>query len=279
MDRNYRTIILENENLVREGVRLLLSKTPFAAEEDVDPHRIDAKGDPRPLLFIVVLGREETSIEQVSDLRRRYPDSRIVVLTDDGRRELLPYAVEAGANAALLTSISPDGLIKTLHALVSEDILVVDGSAWPSAHPVDEISEDDSASVAHGSALGNGSGLSALSPPHHGSMRDPRRLSAREYAILSRIVEGDSNKHIARHFDIAEATVKAHVKAILRKIGVANRTQAAIWLVNNTPPNGVADSALVASDHDADADILTEKMSPKERVRDTLRDFRLAQSN
>jgi DNA-binding CsgD family transcriptional regulator len=63
-----------------------------------------------------------------------------------------------------------------------------------------------------------------------------RQLSIREVEILDRIVRGDSNKHIARHFDIAEATVKAHVKAILRKIGVANRTQAAIWAVNNAMP-------------------------------------------
>jgi two-component system nitrate/nitrite response regulator NarL len=58
-------------------------------------------------------------------------------------------------------------------------------------------------------------------------------LSAREIAILERIVRGDSNKHVARFFKIAEPTVKAHVKAILRKIGASNRTQAAIWALNN----------------------------------------------
>ena len=59
------------------------------------------------------------------------------------------------------------------------------------------------------------------------------RLSAREIAILERIVLGDSNKHVARFFKIAEPTVKAHVKAIFRKIGASNRTQAAIWALNN----------------------------------------------
>jgi two-component system nitrate/nitrite response regulator NarL len=47
------------------------------------------------------------------------------------------------------------------------------------------------------------------------------------------LIEGDSNKAIARKNDIAEATVKVHVKAILRKIRVSNRTQAAIWAMNN----------------------------------------------
>jgi two-component system nitrate/nitrite response regulator NarL len=59
------------------------------------------------------------------------------------------------------------------------------------------------------------------------------QLSAREIVILERIVRGDSNKHIARFFGIAEPTVKAHVKAILRKVGAGNRTQAAIWALNH----------------------------------------------
>ena len=58
-------------------------------------------------------------------------------------------------------------------------------------------------------------------------------LSPREASILRWLVEGHSNKSIARKIDIAEATVKVHVKAILRKIRVHNRTQAAIWAMSN----------------------------------------------
>jgi len=54
-------------------------------------------------------------------------------------------------------------------------------------------------------------------------------LSVRETVILRCLMDGDSNKIIARKFDITEATVKVHVKAILRKIQAKNRTQAAIW--------------------------------------------------
>jgi two-component system nitrate/nitrite response regulator NarL len=58
-------------------------------------------------------------------------------------------------------------------------------------------------------------------------------LSTREVAILECLMHGDSNKLIARKFQIAEATVKVHIKAILRKIRAANRTQAAIWAMNH----------------------------------------------
>jgi two-component system nitrate/nitrite response regulator NarL len=59
------------------------------------------------------------------------------------------------------------------------------------------------------------------------------QLSFRESCILRCIVEGASNKVIARQIDIAEATVKVHVKAILRKVRVRNRTQAAIWAMSH----------------------------------------------
>src|SRR6185312_3176063 len=72
------------------------------------------------------------------------------------------------------------------------------------------------------------------------------QLSPREKSILRCLIEGDSNKCIARKIGIADATVKVHVKAILRKIQVQNRTQAATWAMNhgaraelsNAPPSG-----------------------------------------
>jgi two-component system nitrate/nitrite response regulator NarL len=66
----------------------------------------------------------------------------------------------------------------------------------------------------------------------------PRGLSARETVILRCLMQGDSNKLIARRFDITEATVKVHVKAILRKIHAKNRTQAAIWAAANLRATG-----------------------------------------
>jgi two-component system nitrate/nitrite response regulator NarL len=62
---------------------------------------------------------------------------------------------------------------------------------------------------------------------------DPSLLSSREYAILRHLTQGASNKHIARQLEIAEATVKVHVKSLLRKIRVSNRTQAAMWAVSH----------------------------------------------
>jgi two-component system nitrate/nitrite response regulator NarL len=218
MEPNYRTVILEEESLVREGLRLILSKTPFAPAHvgEVD-YRDEKLGAINPDLIIMVIRSDSDFVEQIGVLRSHHPAARIVVLGEHGYRQRLHLALEAGANGALLTSISPDGLIRALYAVVSDNVLVIDGSLGQ-------------LSAANEGGAGESNGLSS-----HAAIHDERKLSSREYAILDRIVLGDSNKHIARHFGIAEATVKAHVKAILRKTGVANRTQAAIWLMNNKP--------------------------------------------
>jgi two-component system nitrate/nitrite response regulator NarL len=92
-------------------------------------------------------------------------------------------------------------------------------------------------------------------------------LSPREKAILSCLIEGNSNKCIARKIDTAEATVKVHVKAILRKIRVQNRTQAAIWGMNNGSLVRVANghalslaaiNRLVPNPREANAEIINE---------------------
>jgi two-component system nitrate/nitrite response regulator NarL len=63
--------------------------------------------------------------------------------------------------------------------------------------------------------------------------KGPGSLSPREQEIVRRLVRGESNKVIAHGLSITEATVKVHLKAVLRKISVDNRTQAAIWAMNN----------------------------------------------
>jgi two-component system nitrate/nitrite response regulator NarL len=73
-----------------------------------------------------------------------------------------------------------------------------------------------------------------LAPPSE-DWSDAIRLSPREREMLTHLVAGHSNKVIARHLDIAEATVKVHLKSVARKIRVENRTQAAIWALANLP--------------------------------------------
>jgi two-component system nitrate/nitrite response regulator NarL len=217
MEPTYPTVVfegesLEGESLVREALRLILSKTPFAPSHVGEiGYRGETLGAIDPDLIIMVIGPSADFVTQIHALRSHHPKARIVVLGEHGRHDRLCLALEAGANGALLTSISPDGLVRALHAVMSDNVLVIDRS----------LSQLFAANEGKGDGNSN---------RDNGNVNGGRILSSREHAILDRIVLGDSNKHIARHFDIAEATVKSHVKAILRKIGVVNRTQAALWL-------------------------------------------------
>jgi DNA-binding CsgD family transcriptional regulator len=116
-------------------------------------------------------------------------------------------------------------------------------------------------------------------PPKEGTLRNESKtppvteadeiapqLSPREQSILRCLVGGDSNKSIARKIDIAEATVKVHVKAILRKIRVHNRTQAAIWGMNNgsLTPTGNTNPPLLASGQSRRAPAATETIEIKQ---------------
>nr|WP_298724267.1 response regulator transcription factor [uncultured Steroidobacter sp.] len=68
-----------------------------------------------------------------------------------------------------------------------------------------------------------------VSPPPPASVPSSVRLTPREQEILERITAGDSNKEIARAFDLSLHTVKRHVANILTKLGVSSRVQAATW--------------------------------------------------
>jgi two-component system nitrate/nitrite response regulator NarL len=89
---------------------------------------------------------------------------------------------------------------------------------------------------------GEVNGISHLNGSAARPSRNCPRLSTREWQILSGLVKGHANKVIARDCNITEATVKVHMKSILRKIRVDNRTQAAVWaLENGSTPQELAE--------------------------------------
>jgi len=213
------TYILQSDGLFREGLRLILSKTRFRAHDcAIDLEDLSGIPDDRPILFIVAVDANEAVI--CSKIRSRYPLAFIVAVADESNPRSLAIALDDGANAALFNTVSSVDLVSTLHAVVNGKLILIDARLWPlevqprtEERPSPPLSSDIPWDVAD----------------------EPQgmKLSAREIAILERIVRGDSNKQVARFFRIAEPTVKAHVKAILRKIGASNRTQAAIWAFNH----------------------------------------------
>ena len=139
-------------------------------------------------------------------LKDQYPEARIAVIADRFDLGFVKLARSAGIDGFCLSANDREVLIKSLE-------LVMLGEA---VMPTSMMTL-----------------LLDLAPV----TTELRKLSTRESQILHCLTDGAPNKVIARKLDVAEATVKVHVKAILRKIGAANRTQAAMWATTHLPTN------------------------------------------
>jgi two-component system, NarL family, nitrate/nitrite response regulator NarL len=230
------TYILQSDGLFREGLRLLLSKTRFRPHGcAIDLEDLTEVPYDKPALFIVAVDADQAVV--CGKIRSRYPLAFIVAVADESHPRSLASALEDGANAALFNSVSPEDLVSTLQAVINGKLILIDARLWP-------IDLQPKGEERLPPLLANDDPIEVADQPRGFS------LSAREIAILERIVQGDSNKHVARFFKIAEPTVKAHVKAIFRKIGANNRTQAAIWAMNHRLFDHAGDLPVLLSETD-----------------------------
>jgi two-component system nitrate/nitrite response regulator NarL len=181
------------------------------------------KLQPRQSLFLFVHAADEfdTVVAQIELLRQHYSGGRIAILADHYLLNEVVSAFRAGAAGYFVDAMTCDVFIKSLE-LVMMGETVFPPEFLTTAFDVEGEEFREIASRDEDERT--------LVPADH---RIAPQLSPREKSILRCLIEGDSNKCIARKIDIAEATVKVHVKAILRKIRVQNRTQAAIWGMNN----------------------------------------------
>jgi two-component system, NarL family, nitrate/nitrite response regulator NarL len=253
MPRPFETVMVP----LREGLARALIATDFqivaSASRVGEVAQLSVSHD-QPILLIIDASDEQNEVaSQIKLFRRQYPRGRVAVLADRYCRSDVISAYRAGANAYLTKDMSCGAFLKTLE-LVTLGETILPPELLPFIRNGHEHYENRQPAL-HGPLHGSDAG-----PPHETHAPSPDRieddlpplgngidalrslgtdaiprLSAREKCILRCIAEGCSNKGIARRIDIAEATVKVHVKAILRKIRVSNRTQAAIWAVNNSP--------------------------------------------
>ncbi len=216
------TALICDTPLLRSGLQRLLSGTPFVLVEvgpAPDP-RLGSDGAPGPALCI--LARNQLSSrtpEMIRQVKERHPAARIVLLADQIDSGAVTQACAEGANGFCLTSSSREVLITSLELVMLGELALPTKLLRSILDAVPVSPEPETASKV----------TDEPKAPDPGA----RSLSTREAEILGALMEGEPNKMIARKFHVTEATVKVHVKAILRKIGVANRTQAAMWAMGH----------------------------------------------
>jgi two-component system, NarL family, nitrate/nitrite response regulator NarL len=223
------TLLVEPNTLLREGLKRILAETPYglvASAASLDEARRMWATENTPFLLIIDAANDHEAIcRQMQLLKEERPSARMVMLVDHYDLKQVLVAFQAGADAYLIKSVSCEVLVKSL------DLVMLGEAVFPSA--VLNLVRDHANGADGDESEGNEAEASDMEQKH-----PPKGLSVRETVILRCLMEGDSNKLIARKFDITEATVKVHVKAILRKVHAKNRTQAAIWAASHLPSNG-----------------------------------------
>ena len=224
-DSAIRVVICDPEQLFREGLRLILSGAGLEIR-----HAASCLSEWHGEADIVIWGVGgmtdiSAKLAQLQAMRARYPTMRFVVVVGTASAQLVRQLATAGADAVLSRDISGNVLHRAL------DLVMLGQQLFPAA--VLEVSDEPAParpSLTVNPVPGTpGTPLLEDVP----ELRSHLPFSGREAQILRCLVNGSSNKLIARELAITEATVKVHIKGLLRKIGASNRTQAAIWSLAN----------------------------------------------
>jgi two-component system nitrate/nitrite response regulator NarL len=228
--RSFATVIVGPCALRREGLTSILAAADFrivASASCVDDVVLTVRSQRRSILLIVDAGNDlDATIRQIERFKQRHPAARVAVLADRDTPSDIASAFRVGANAYFVDVVPSHAFIKSLE-------LVILGETILPAAILPAIVDDpdhDKGDHEHGAVVRD---VKTAGEALEAERNDNPKLSVRERSILNCLIDGYSNKAIARKIGISDATVKVHVKAILRKARLRNRTQAAIWAMSN----------------------------------------------
>ena len=211
-DRPIATALVGPSFLVRQGLTHILGAAAFhviASASRTDELHLNPELQRQPLLLLAhAFNRLDVTTKQIESFKSEHPSARIAVLADTDEINDIVSLFRAGANACFAWTVTSDVFVRSLELVMLGETIFPD----PVLHFIHRRQDREIPADTEGFVL---------------------RLSTQEKRILRYLAEGQSNKRIANENKLALATVKVHVKVILQKIAARNRTQAAIWALNN----------------------------------------------
>jgi two-component system, NarL family, nitrate/nitrite response regulator NarL len=210
MTTNARFSILSDNELIREGLRRIIQAEGYEADCRAVADWDGDEEEAHPRHVVLLEGEDDVAaIAACEQIRYGAPSVRLVVMCPSFHT----LSIRRGLNLGISGFLTRD---TPYLALIRKLSLVLAGEKVLSTALVEDV-------------------IRMPRRPGH-SVRNleacQRRLSEKEMRVLDCLLDGDADKHISRRLNMAEPTVKVHVKAILRKLNVSNRTQAAIWALS-----------------------------------------------
>jgi DNA-binding NarL/FixJ family response regulator len=202
-----RVVIADDHRVVRVGLEQLLATfddVELVGVADGGERAVELVGAAKPDVLLLDLSMPDVDgIEVTSRVAAASPDTRVVLFTSFSDREQIVRALDAGAIGYLLKDAEPETIHDALRA------------------------------AARGEAPLAPKAAAALLASRSERAASAVELTARERDVLALVVGGDANKQIARKLGISEKTVKGHLTNLFQRIGVQDRTQAALWAERN----------------------------------------------
>jgi DNA-binding NarL/FixJ family response regulator len=201
-------LIVDDHPVVRRGLRVLLEVQDgieVAGEAEDGPAALVLAAELKP--DVILLDLKLPGLDGLAVLAELHNTAaKVLILTSVTDPVAAGRAMREGAAGVLYKDVDPDALVRAIRAVHDGHLLLAPEAAWTLLQP----------------ATGQNRGLDAL--------------TAREREVLAELAQGRSNREIARALNVSEKTVKAHVSSVLAKLGVQDRTQAALFAVRHERP-------------------------------------------
>ncbi len=203
-----RLLIADDHEVVREGLVGLLNDTDVEivaqANSPTEALRLARKHKPDVALLDIRMGEGGDGLTALEKIHKELPETRVVMLSAFDNPTYVARAHALGASDYLLKGCTRDQLLATIHSVADHP--------GPSDH-------------------GQLQSVAGTMATRQKTAGDEASLTQRETQVLRHLALGLSNKEIAKSLSISVETVKEHVQHVLRKVGVNDRTQAAVWAV------------------------------------------------
>ncbi|KHF25818.1 two-component system response regulator NarL [Solemya velum gill symbiont] len=215
-DETYLVVSIDDHPLYRKGIADLLDMDENLqmigeAADGMQGLELVLETDPDIVLLDIDM-KGTNGIETLKAIKSSNVETLVLMLTVSDNEDDIVAALRSGADGYLLKDMEPEDMLAAIHEAIDGKIAISKQLTQMLAYALrsDDDSIDDLASAG---------------------------LTNRELEILKHIAKGESNKVIADNLDISAATVKVHVKHILKKLNLRSRVEAAVWLLNLADPD------------------------------------------